>query len=263
MTQHLGYGLGRNLSPRIIIVCAITLFILLPATGYCDEVANLAKKLSELRGEVESLSNQLDLKQQQLKNELDSLAMQKAELQVQQKKEQMRVAELEAALKARKDELAKHQVSGDDLRPVLHDMILRTRVSIREGLPFKTSERLAELDKLENQMNSGVLRPEKVAGLLWAFLEDEFRLTRESAMDRQVITVNGKEELADVVRIGMVMMFYRTGGGEFGAAMKSDSSWRYEPITNSDHEKLVSTLFDSFKKQIRVGYFELPNGLPQ
>ena len=44
--------------------------------------------------------------------------------------------------------------------------------------------------------------------------------------------------------------------------VKKDGKWTYERITDDKSEKEVLELFGSFKKQIRAGYFQLPNALP-
>ncbi len=260
-----GYRFLSLMNTRLGPVCCIFTFFVLaawPAPVKSDEITNLAEKLTAMRGDVESLENKLELKQQKLKKDLDSLAQQKADLEMQIEKERLRIKELASAMNRRKEDIEKYSVSGEDLKPLLFSAVDDTRAYVESALPFKTPERLAELAKIETQIKTGVMRPEKSAMMLWAFLEDEFRLTRESGLDRQIITVNGYEQLADVARIGMIMMFFQTKGGLTGKAVKEAGAWKYEVLTDSPDAEKVAYLFDSFKKQIRVGYFELPNALP-
>jgi len=53
-------------------------------------------------------------------------------------------------------------------------------------------------------------------------------------------------------------LFFRTSDGRVGAAYRDGAEWTYRTIGDEQETKLVHTLFESFKKQIRVGYFELP-----
>lgn len=81
-------------------------------------------------------------------------------------------------------------------------------------------------------------------------------------MYRQSIELAGEELLADVVRVGMVMLFFKTSDGSVGYAARSDGNWEYRRLEKREDQRLVEALFESQKKQIRIGYFELPNALP-
>ena len=75
--------------------------------------------------------------------------------------------------------------------------------------------------------------------------------------------IHGTEQLVDVVRIGMVMLFFKTAEGAVGHAVKQGDTWTTRTLTEPEDRKRVLRLFDNFKKQIRVGYFEIPNALPE
>jgi hypothetical protein len=46
-----------------------------------------------------------------------------------------------------------------------------------------------------------------------------------------------------------------------GHAVRQGDGWGYEVLTTPEDVKRVDDLFESFKKQIRVGYFTVPNAL--
>ncbi|MFB6373638.1 MAG: DUF3450 family protein, partial [Bradymonadaceae bacterium] len=96
---------------------------------------------------------------------------------------------------------------------------------------------------------------------LWQFVEDELRLSRENGMYSQVIELGGEEVLADVARVGMVSLYFKTEDGRVGVAERTDEGWRWQTIRKEKQKRRIEKLFESFKKNIRVGYFELPNGL--
>jgi hypothetical protein len=148
------------------------------------------------------------------------------------------------------------------MAPLFEKYLAQTRAYVQTTLPFRTSDRVAELEKLEGQYRSGLLSAPKAVGRLWAFMEDEFRLTRENGVYQQTIIVDGEPQLAEVVRIGMVMLYFRVGEDTVGRAVQKDGTWSYETFKSSEEEKAVISLFQSFKKQIRAGYFEIPNALP-
>ena len=64
-----------------------------------------------------------------------------------------------------------------------------------------------------------------------------------------------------MARVGMVMIFYKTKDGRVGKAEWKNDRWVWTPLHDPDDRKRVFTLFDSFKKQIRTGFFELPRAL--
>jgi hypothetical protein len=45
------------------------------------------------------------------------------------------------------------------------------------------------------------------------------------------------------------------------ARRSADGGWVFETASDSPDRERIRTLFDSLKKQIRQGYFELPNPL--
>ena len=145
---------------------------------------------------------------------------------------------------------------------IVKSSIASVRRSIESGLPFKTGERLAALAKIEEQLDQGLSSPEKATARLWAMIEDELRLTRENGLYRQTVKIDGEESLVEVARLGMVAMYFRTNDGRVGKTLRSDNGWTYELIKDEVKEEQVEMLFDAFKKQIRAGYFELPNPLP-
>ena len=102
------------------------------------------------------------------------------------------------------------------------------------------------------------MRPQRAAAQTWQFVEDELRLTRESAMDRQVVPFEGSEHLAEVARIGMIAMYFRTGEGQVGRAVLRDGQWAFEAFASAADIERVDNVFDALTKQIRQGWFELP-----
>ncbi len=97
---------------------------------------------------------------------------------------------------------------------------------------------------------------------LWAFIEDELRISRENAIYSQSVSIDGRNVLVDVAKLGSVMMFFRTRDMEYGRAVYTAAGWRFELLTSSKQQEQVALLFDSLRKQIRQGYFELPATLP-
>jgi hypothetical protein len=225
-----------------------------------DSLEALAEELVRIRGEVESLNAELNRKQEQHRNEMSSLAAQKGELEATLRREQLRVDQLEEDLARNRERAEQAGIAGESLVPVAEDAISSLRGHIESSLPFKPQERLAALEEIKTQLDTGALAPPRAINRLWSFYEDEMRLTRENGLYSQVITLEGEQVLADVARLGTVAMYFKTRDGDYGQAERSGGAWRFTELDDRAGIQRIENLFESLRKQIRTGYFELPNG---
>ncbi len=228
-----------------------------------EDAEALAAALSKIRIETEALSQDVDARRDDMKNRLHQVAAQKAELEMELAREEMRLKQLRVE-KAERIAAVSDDTNRDALlEPVVMRSVDTVKAAVEKGLPFKKEERVDELEKIRAKRNDGLLSSADAVARLWDRVEDELRLAKENGIYRQTVTVNGEEMLVDVARIGMVMLFYKTKDGRVGKAVERDGEWRYEPIERPEDVGRVELLFDSFKKQIRTGFFELPDALPQ
>lgn len=243
------------------LAASLLFLALAPAAGAADEAADLAQSLIRLRGEVESLNNELELVREEQRTTLGALGQQRAELEAQLNRQELATRELREKLARQAEEAGSAGVAGDTLKPVLAQAIVGLRQYIQGGLPFKTDERLAALAEIETQIGNGSLPAHRAANRLWAFYEDEFRITRETGMYKQTVTLGKEQVLADVAKVGSVMLFFRTQDGRMGLARREASGWRFVPVSDGADQERIAILFDALGKQIRQGYFELPAAL--
>lgn len=243
------------------LAASLLVLALAPAALAADEAAELAQSLIKLRGEVESLNGELELVREEQRTTLGALGQQRAELETQLNRQEVATRELREKLSRQAEEASTAGVAGDTLKPVLAQAIAGLRQYIEGGLPFKTDERLAALAEIETQIGNGSLPTHRAANRLWAFYEDEFRITRETGMYKQTITLGKEQLLADVAKVGSVMLFFRTQDGRMGLARREAAGWRFVPADEAADQERIAFLFDSLGKQIRQGYFELPAAL--
>jgi len=225
-----------------------------------DNLEALAEELVRIRGEVESLNSDLNRKQDQHRNAMSSLAAQKGELEATLRREQLRVDQLQEDLERNRERAEQAGIAGESLLPVAQEAINSLREHIETSLPFKPQERMAALDEIQTQLESAALAPPRAVNRLWGFYEDELRLTRENGLYSQVISLNGEQVLADVARLGTVAMYFKTRNGDYGQAERNGDNWRFTRLDDRAAVQRIDQLFESLKKQIRTGYFELPNG---
>ncbi len=250
---------------RLLLLTITWTFVFSGLAG-AQPTYRLAKDLVRLRSDVEQLSSKLELKKEDLRTRLRLLAQQKAELEMELQRETLKLKQLEQEKAKQQQRVAAVQKSGKEHKPAVIQGSELIKSTIQTNLPFRTEDRQADLERLVDQLNGGLLSAEAAVGRLWSFIEDELRMGRESGIYQQVVTLGGKRVYADVLRIGMVMLFFKTRDDVIGRAVRRKSGWAFVPYDGTDEHdrrsrKLVLELFDSFKKQIRSGFFELPNAL--
>ena len=69
--------------------------------------------------------------------------------------------------------------------------------------------------------------------------------------------------LADIAKLGAVAIYFQTRDGRSGFVARSGDDWQYRVAESSRDRERIASLFDSLKKQISTGYFELPNAAIQ
>ncbi|MEN1729690.1 MAG: DUF3450 family protein [Pseudomonadota bacterium] len=225
-----------------------------------ESLDNLAEELVRLRGEVESLNTELNSLNDQHRAEMNALAAQKGDLEATARREDLRIRQLDQDLADNRQRAADAGLAGEALIPVAQSVIADLQASIEGGLPFKVGERLDALNEIRSQLESGSQAPPRIINRLWSFYEDELRLTRENGLYSQVIPLDGGRVLADVAKLGSVAMYFQTRDGRMGQVVRQGADWRFVEVEEAVSRNQVANLFDSLQKQIRTGFFELPNG---
>ena len=228
-----------------------------------DATEALTSRLIQMRGQVDELQSELNLEREEHKNRMTYLTAQLTEMEASRDREALRVRQLEEELEQMKEQVAAGGETSESLAPVVMQHLNSLRQQVRTGFPFKVGERLSELDEIEAQLNSGVITAHRAFNRLWAFVEDELRITRENAIYTQSINLEGENVRVDIAKLGNAMMYFRTRDLQYGRAVETSSGWRFELLESVSDQELVARLFDSLRKQIRQGYFQLPNALPQ
>ena len=244
----------------VTLVAALAWPLAVPAQDSAD---TLATRLVEMRAQTDRLQNELSLMREEHKNRMAYLTAQLTELEAGRDREALRVRQLEQQLEQSREAVAGAGAGAAVLLPVLERHLASLREQVRTGFPFKVGERLAELDDLESQLRNGVVTVERGFNRLWAFIEDELRISRENAIYSQSVTLQGQNVLVDIAKLGNAMLYFRTRDLRYGRAVETSEGWRFELLESIGDQEQVALLFDSLRKQIRQGYFTLPNALPR
>ncbi|MCU0663289.1 MAG: DUF3450 domain-containing protein [Myxococcota bacterium] len=252
-----------RVSQGALFAVGLVVILSIGASASGEDSAAMASQISRLRIEVEELAADVEAKKDEARGRLRSYATQQTELEMDLQREELRLRQLLAEREKRTELVGQGDQRETQLRPVVLAGIEAVRHAMADGLPFQVEERLAEVDKLREQIEQGMLRPSDGVSRLWDRVEDELRLSRENGIYRQIVTVNGRETLVDVARVGMVALYFRTKDDFYGKALQRGGKWTYELLPDPKDKERVALLFDSFKKQIRTGFFLLPSALPE
>lgn len=232
-----------------------------PPISAGGDLAERAERLAALRAETQALADALRQAQEQTRARSQGLEAQQLELDLAVQREELRARQLEAAAQARLSRAEQDQELEESLRPVVLDGLTDLRRHLEAGLPYRLEERLAALQELVDAVGRGDLLPSRALGRWWAQVEDERRIARENAVDRQVILLDGAEHLADVARLGGVALYWRLNDGRVGVYQRQGPTWVAQPIEGRTEVRAVEALFENLKKGLRTGWWVLP-GLP-
>jgi chromosome segregation ATPase len=234
---------------KIIITTLLGTLVL-----FGDSIENLAEELVKLRADVERLHEQIDTEKESFQMKFKSLQMQKAELEANIRREDTKIKNLNLKLDKVKSENSKKVEDSQNLKPLALKTISSLKLTLQKTLPFKLRERQIALEELEALIVSNTISSERALNKIWSFVEDEISLTKTNTIHKQTIEIEGEEKLVNVAKIGMVMLFFQTAEDRVGYL--EESEFRY---ASEEEEKLILGLFDSIKKGIRAGYFQIPN----
>lgn len=246
----------------IVIVLGLALTSISPVRAQ-EALDALAQELVALRGEVESLNAELNREQDQHRAEMNSLAAQKGDLEATVRRDELRVRQLDQELADNRERAREAGAAGEALLPVALSVIERMGEHIERSFPFKRDERASALQEIRSQAESGSLSPPQALNRLWRLFEDELRLTRDNGLYSQVITLGSNRVLADIAKVGAVALYFQTRDGRSGLVTGESGQWSFTVAESGAQREQIEILFDSLKKQIRTGYFELPNGTIQ
>ncbi len=157
--------------------------------------------------------------------------------------------------------IANTSTKSFELKPLINEVYTDLEKTIKNGLPFKVEQRLNAIKKIKNDLAQNSITQERALALLWASYDDNIRLTKEIGIFKQHVKLDDQKILAQVAKLGSVMLFFKSPDKRVGYAEQKNGSYSYKLANNEDDIKRINSLFDALNKQIRTGYFTIPNAL--
>ena len=252
----------KHFIKKITSFAGLGVLLLCASMAMGSSVENLAKALAKIRGEVETLQTQLDTEKEKHGSRMAALNSQLADLSVEERRQKLSIEKLQHSIEKMTESSKKAEQSGETLKPVLLAVLADYKRHIQTGFPFKMEDRLKAINDLENNIVNQQVDPNKAVNQAWSLIEDEIRLSKENGIYQQTIALDRENVLVDIAKLGTVFLFFQTRDNRSGIARRSaEGTWKFETVDNTSDAERIRNLFDSLKKQIRQGYFELPNPL--
>jgi len=244
-----------------LLISILLLTSSLFATNSATVEENMAKTLMQLRTDVDELSTNIQDERDETKAQMRSLILEKNELDASIGRETLKIKELEREIAKVKKSIASASKNSEGIKPIVIEAEQKLEQLIIDGIPFKKEARLADAKNITAQMEQGLITPQKALVLVWNSYTDLLRMTKENGLFKQSITLDGESRLAEIARIGTVMLFFKTPDERVGYVKKENGKYSYVERIDEAGKKQILELFDALRKQIRSGYFTLPNAL--
>jgi len=243
------------------IVSLMLWTIMLVSSLNAQNTKDIVNSIMQLRGDVESLYTGIKENELRYKTKMKSLSMQATDLEAQINRQSTSLKLAKSELDKIKVKIKKAAPTNDKIKPMVIEALNLLTQSIKDGIPFMVEDRVKSLEKITADLNEGIITSEKALALTWASYDDTIRITKEIGLFKQKRDIDGKLVLAKIAKIGSVMMFFSTPNNEVGYVVKENNTYSYKQITDPKDIKKIVSLFDALQKQIKTGYFELPNAL--
>ena len=246
---------GKALSAVAVLAIGVSAMV----SAQTEQLQNLAERIAERRSELESLSDELDLVKTEYAEELRSLATQSADVEALVNREELQVQQLEREIADVESRIERSSEGSIDVTPVVNELAGKLREHVESGIPFQRTQRLNALDTISRLREDGTLGDQTALTRLWNLVDSEFRLLADSGLYRQPIVLNGEEKLAEVARLGMVLMYFRTLTGEVGYVEAQNGEYAYTVVDERQSREQIEALFEALRRNVRQGFFPLPN----
>jgi len=248
----------KRLTPASLAKISL-IMVLLGATQLSSaQDKALVENLIKLRGQVEDLQAELQILKAEHTQSMGYLNTRKTELSANVDRKNLQIKQAQAEVLALQEKIKSMGLGSEQMIPDVLVMADQIRGGIETGIPFKVLERGSVIDDIVRDLEGRKITAQHAINRLWAFLEDEMRLTRENAIYSQTIRLNGEDVLVDVAKLGTVLMYFKTRDDRYGHALFEQGRWRFTLFDDEADALATAQLLESLKKQIRQGHFTLP-----
>lgn len=217
------------------------------------------QKVLELRQDVERLAQEVEEKQKENQSTLDVYLQRRQEIQAQLLREKFRTDQLQTQKNRLSEALKKNRLDAagsikapEWFAPLL-DLLER---ELALNLPM--GEASNELEKIRGTLSQGKTTFETALIQTWFLLENAIRRRTSSEYLMTTVEINQKKEPAEIVRLGDLMAYVRTAGGEYGLMTRLGDKWQLSRFEDKSNQAQIEKLISQYKQNQKTGLYELP-----
>ncbi len=231
------------------------------ALATTEPIDKLAEELIKLRSSIETVHDEIEQNKDDFRSRIQSLNLMKSDLMATNQREELKIKQLHQQKNSAIDALKVKFSGNTDIQSLVEDTGSELKQYIISSLPFRSQERLQMVEKFEVEVKNNQVSPYKAANRIWGFIEDELRLQKDIGIYKQVIKVDGDEQLCELAKIGMMTFYFKSPNEKYGLVRKKDNQWVVSIVEDDTQKQKLDDIFVMLKKQIRVGTFNLPKFL--
>ncbi len=235
------------------IILIFTLF----SFGSFADFKEMSERLIKTRREIEILNNDLEVLQKRQTSQFETLLSRRSELEITLKKERLKSIQLKEKKIALSLKISPKKGLSPQEKSFLSSWKVELERWVKNSLPIKMENRLADLNKIEEEIKMGDAF-HNILDHLWKFAEKEMSLVGHNKFEITDLDVNHKKIKAEIARLGLVSLAFKTPNQEYGFAKRNNGQWIFEIAKNSDEETAAKRLISKFKDKKYSGLYDVP-----
>lgn len=228
-----------------------------------SDLMALSSTVAREREVVEALAADVETARAAARAELLSLEQRERDLRAELDTAVVRTRALDEELKRLRSVASEGKTVHAEEDAAVARAIAEARVLLSRGVPFDVDARAARLNGAASALatfGAGAAAP-----LVWEHLERERELAENVGRGRQPVVVDKDGQptriMADTLHVGLVLLYFKTGGGIVGAAVRDGDAWRTVPAPSAEARAQILALFEATRNGAAQGTFLVPNTL--
>lgn len=226
---------------------------------FAQSLDERARAVADLRVEVDDLAERVRAERSRLARARERIERETLDLELAIVRAEARRTAARRRLAEALEATSRREAQAQAQVPVLLDAAAMLEAHVRDGIPFRSDERLATLDEIRRGLERETLPADRAAAQLWRHVREELRLAESSGLGRQVVPVAGEAVLADVARLGLVALLFRLPDGRVGYTQPlRGRGHRFRLTREPDEVGAIAQTFDALGRGRAPGRLMLP-----
>jgi hypothetical protein len=234
----------------------ILLFILNPLI-FADVATDLSQQLIPLRSHMEKQAQELESTQQAFDQQIQALQAQVLELNQNLSREKLKSKVLVEKTKRLTSFTNLGPAGSSEDQKFVSLWMDELKNWVEQSLPFQKQQRLAKLEELQSRFKKK--EPlEPLVWDLWTFTSQELKNTKGFSNEVTEINLDGNSVPAEVAKLGMVHMYFKTTDQRSGYSIKTKQGWTFQTAQTDSEKKAIDHILSASRAKTFKNVYELP-----